>query len=851
MLIFYNFDNLRRRLKPASFLSFCFRMPTSKEIDEETDISLEQTEEDENYCKFRQSLNSMVSKRAKKYKNYSHPCLRKSPDLVGESQIDEDQIINDKDNIKSDKLSVKSSDCKLSDNLIEKMDSLGATKDTNEIRVIHRPPLPPSTSKLIYKQMNLSPSLNEFNQTMKQQQANFNDVIENILSSNANIRDYLRELRKNSELDYLLLSKILEKTLIPKSSVYVQTDEQPAKTFRSVETNTLSPSLSQKQTQTRESRILSYKLLETENLFEKLKIQQNNYQNSNYEIKRTSDLKNEEEPTDESIKQFETNKYEESKYEASKYQSSTNYGKSKYCLDCNQNHQHEQTRSKIIKIKDKFIGSQDKIHLWNNLLQIDNTSEFSEDNSATTTNCTSTKQECYNTTSENQSSTLSDEDQFSVSTRKSTKKSYSSIKSSKSIKSIKDELLSERETDLIDRYKRIKDFKIKYENEKKEFIELRKQFKNLKKKLNDSDKKVKIKNKIEFDNYHQPILKEQTKEQIKEQKKISFNDDDLKFTRFQCEEHFDLPVYETASVGESTVFDGTKEEEDEEQSYLTDSEYSVLDRTNHMMDSKNVEFIDQDDDKRNKQQQLNKQHANQAAAVKTESKILIETTNLKKKEISEISSQTELTKEGVLSRKTQVTNVKKIPVLVPINNLQQFINTKTPEPIITSPSNTTTPSATLQRKSRKKNHQRSNTVEIHSVTPSTTNCSRPTSALDLNQTESPNEQSNELSNAIRRSINGKLANQAGKGKFFTNSYSEGELNAMKKDKHCILNEQLNFGISEPNFMAYDSTAMYDEARQTKRTKHFTVVLRKGMTLLIKTKLNFIYSNRIHHQVIQR
>ena len=44
-------------------------MLQTEEVDEEK-ISLEQNEEDKNYCTVRQSLNSMVEKRAKKYKNY-------------------------------------------------------------------------------------------------------------------------------------------------------------------------------------------------------------------------------------------------------------------------------------------------------------------------------------------------------------------------------------------------------------------------------------------------------------------------------------------------------------------------------------------------------------------------------------------------------------------------------------------------------------------------------------------------------------------------------------------------------------------------------------------------------------
>lgn len=827
-------------------------MPRSKEFnEEEDDFSLEQNEEDENYCTVRQSLDSMVSRRAEKYKNYSHPSLQKSNENLIEDQIETNKVINS-DKI-SDKISDKSSDYfetanSSSSDSTKMMEKTKKTKEstkentTREFRVIHRPPLPPSTSKLIHKQIQ---NFNDF----QMKAPNFNDIIDNILSSNANIREYLRELRKNSELDYLLLSKILEKTLVPKSNVHVQTDQQtPTKTYRSVETNTVSPTLNQKQTQTRESRILSYKLLETENLFEKLKIQNNFTSNSNYEIKRTSDLKIEEEPiTYESTDfggEYETEQF--SKYESTNknYETSS----SKFCTNCNQTH-NEQMRNKTIKIEDKFIGNHDKIHLWNNLLQVDDTSEFSED----TTN-QSIKQET--TASENQSSTLSDDDQFSVSTRKSTKKSYSSIKSTKSIKSIKsstksirsikEQLLSERETDLIDRYNRIKECKLKYECEKKEFIELRKQFKNLRKKLNE-DKKNELKKdrfenkqKLEFDDYHQPIsTKQNQKEPIKEHKKISFND---KYSNgYQCDRHTDLPVYETTSVDDTETFDDTK---DEEESYLTDSEYSVLDRSTNHIDTKNVDFIDQDEnaeelnqinqDKLNESiklnQKMNKQNkeiSNQGA-VRTESKILIETTNLRKKEISEISSQTELTKDGSLSRKTQVTNVKKVPVLVPlINNLQyadspQFneslydngsqFNTKTPEPIITSPISTAaaTPSGIQCKHSRKKH--RSNTVEIHSVTPSTTkSCSRPTSAIDLSH-----QMDDELNN---NTINRSKLNQDN-GKFFTNSYSESELNAMKKDKHYILNEQMNFGISEP-FMAYDST-IYDENKQTKGSKNYSV-----------------------------
>ena len=832
-------------------------MNQTKETDEE--FSLEADEEDENYLKLQQSLNSMVSRRARKYKNYSHPCLRKSTeDLISDqiNQSDLDKVESHSTNNRSADCSThRSSDRKLSFNnssvnsssvnsssvnsssvnspsayntantnsddrsstsnqMMEKTKSTSketSKENTHEYRVIHRPPLPPSTSKLIYKQM---PNLSEF---QANKTPNFNDIIDSILSSNANIKEYLRELRKNSELDYLLLSKILEKTLVAKRTAYVQTDEEPMKTYRSVETNTISPALCQKQTQTRESRILSYKLLETENLFEKLKIQ-NNFTNSNYEIKRTADLRTEEEPNDHEYER-RTEFGNRTQYEERTYESC----RRNCCTNCN-----HRARNRTIKIEDKFSGNEEKINLWNNLLQVDNTSEYSEDNSNVTTN-QSTKQETT-TASENQSM-LSDDDHFSVSTRKS-KKSYSSVKSTKSMK---DELLSERETDLIQRYKRIKDFKSKYEDEKKEFIELRKQFKNLRRKY--VDKKGSKRTKLEFDEYHQPVnkveqsfTKERTlhKEQIKEEKKSSFDyKQPTKYTRFQCEEQFDLPVYETSiDESETTAFDSTNKD-DEENSYLTDSEYSVLDRhldrhTNEQSNknvqadhTKNVEFIDQESSSLN-DCRTNQQIESNQSAVKTESKILIETTNMKKKEISEISSQTELTKDGLLSRKTQVTNVKKVPVLVPIVDHLHHYNNKTPEPIIISPSAATTPSATLQRKSPKRK-QRSNTVEIHSVPPST-NCSRPTSAMDLNH---PGDNKTAHSPTIQNR-SPKLPSQS-KGKFFTNSYSEGELNAMKKDKNSILmNEQLNFGISEP-FMAYDS-AIYDEEerRDNKMSKIYQV-----------------------------
>ena len=925
----------------------------SQEIDDEQ-FSLEQNEEDENYRKFRKSIDSMVSRRATKYKNYSHPCLQKSAEelvptnsganpvsdylvsdypvsqvagsqtsdhsasyhsasdylvsdhpishyLVSDYQArDQDSGADPGDQVSELSVGGEQADESVdpASNSVSRsaMDSLternktakDASKEAKEYRVIHRPPLPPSTSsKLIHSKPS---QFSEF----QVKPPNFVDIIDNILSSNTNIREYLRELRKNSELDYLLLSKILEKTLVPKANVYVQTEPI---SVRSVETNTLSPAVSQKQTQTRESRILSYKLLETENLFEKLKIQ-SNFANSNYEIKRTSDLKLEEEcghfkdhykdqckehykdteyaNGDQPVSQTTSRHFESSKSADFRSSSPGKHQEAKHC-SCS----HEKTT----KAEDKY---RDRIHLWNNLLQVDTTSEFSEDNSTTCKSENQTSQSAkQETISENQSSTLSDDDQFSVSTRKS-RKSYSSIKSTKSvkstkstksIKSIKDELLGEREIDLIERYKRIKDFKLKYECEKKEFIELRKQFKSLKKKL---AREAPSKRTIEFDDYHQPVVRSETsylkerntfKEQIREQKRISFNDEQSKYqTRFECEEQFELPVYETsvADESESTVFEGAKDDE----SYLTDSEYSVLENQNQNSSQNNVqnqnqhnsasnrpdsrsqrvdksvEFIDQDELDRELDgvKNLHRSVTNvnsQQGAVKTESKILIETTNLKKKEISEISSQTELTKEGMLSRKTQVTNVKKVPVLVPIDGLQyadssqfssptqfdrspsrysgthQRYNTKTPEPIITSPTSTAaatpsaTPSATPQRKSRKKH--RSNTIEIHSVTPSTTNCSRPTSAIDLNDEAAQNGRLNGSPPDHYRTS--KLPNQP-KGKFFTNSYSEGELNAMKKDKHCILNEQLNFGISEP-FMAYDST-IYDEEKQTKRSKIYSV-----------------------------
>src|SRR5699024_5096119 len=148
----------------------------------------------------------------------------------------------------------------------------------------------------------------------------------------------------NSELDYLLLSKILEKTLVPKANIYVQTDREPAKSVRSVETQTLSPAVSQKQTQTRESRILSYKLLETENLFEKLKIQ-SNFAGSNYEIKRTSDLKLEEDSAD---------------GEPDVYSSK----REKHCSGCKQHNLHETSKNRTLKIEDKYTANRDRIHLW-------------------------------------------------------------------------------------------------------------------------------------------------------------------------------------------------------------------------------------------------------------------------------------------------------------------------------------------------------------------------------------------------------------------------------------------------------------------------------------------------------
>lgn len=846
----------------------------SEEINDEEPFSLEPNEEDENYCKFRQSIDSMVSRRAKKYKNYSHPCLQKSADdsLVrgADSTLPQSSPGAVERSVSCDRAADEQSADRTSDDPESSTSAameppIGkATKDAaketskGEYRVIHRPPLPPSTSS---KLMHAGKQPNQFASSEFQVKApNFNDIIDTILSSNANIREYLRELRKNSELDYLLLSKILEKTLVPKANVYVQTDREPAKSVRSVETNTLSPSVSQKQTQTRESRILSYKLLETENLFEKLKIQ-SNFAGSNYEIKRTSDLKLEEDSAD-----GETDVYSNKR--------------EKHCSGCNQHGLHETSKNRTLKIEDKYTANRDRIHLWNNLLQVDNTSEFSEDNSNATNQ--SSKQET--TASENQSSTLSDDDQFSVSTRKS-KKSYSSIKSTKSVKStksirsIKDELLGERESDLIERYKRIKDCKLKYECEKREFIELRKQFKNLKKKLAGEQKRAsspKARRTIEFDDYHQPIASSESyrkerstfKEQIREQKRISFNEDDQPKgqSRFECEEQFDLPVYETSVADESeatTAFEGAKDEDDDD-SYLTDSEYSVLDnhligqrpdgRANRTDPTKTVEFVDQQGSElenaaKNSLHQnslhqnslhqniTNVNSINQQGAVKTESKILIETTNLKKKEISEISSQTELTQDGTLSRRTQVTNTKKVPVLVPIDSLQyadssqfssptpfedrshhqQQYNTKTPEPIISSPTSTAaaTPSTTPARKSRKKH--RSSTVEIHSVTPSTANCSRPNSAIDLNA--EAEEAHVNARDHYANTASTKLPNQP-KGKFFTNSYSEGELNAMKKDKHCILSEQLNFGISEP-FMAYDS-AIYEDNKQAKKSKIYSV-----------------------------
>lgn len=810
-------------------------MPQTKETDEK--ISLDKNEEDDDYFTVRQGLDSMVSRRAKKYKNYSHPCLQKSTENLISSDINSDKFSESNSSSNKHKANDKT-DAKImdkSDTMMEKssLSSSKTTKETSkenketvrEYRVIHRPPLPPNSSYKLIK--------TNFSELNQHKPPNFNDLIDNILSSNTNIREYLRELRKNSELDYLLLSKILEKTLVSKSNAYVQTDQEPTKQFRTVETNTTNPHLSNKQTQTRESRILSYKLLETENLFEKLKIQ-NNF-NSNYEIRRTSDLRKLEESNS---KDYESH-YEETKFqkENKRFESTGNY-----CLDCNQ--AHDQTRNKTIKIEDKFIGNQDKIQLWNNLLQIDNTSEYSEDNSQITS--INSKQD--NTTelsvSENQS-TLSDDDQFSVSTRKS-KKSYSSIKSvksSKSVKStkstkrIKNEVLNQRENDLIEKYKRIKDFKSKYETEKQEFLELKKQFKNLRKKL---------KNKNDFDNYQTREDLQNKSSSAKEQKKISFNEfnkenNQPKYTRFQCEEHYGLPECETTSVDESeTTGFGDNDMKEDEESYLTDSEYSIIDRQQN--DNKNVEFID---DCQPNCQNLKDNQSNQST-VKTESKILIETTNLKKKEISEISSQTELTKDGFLSRKTQVINVKKVPVLVPTINYDEVnqFNTKTPEPIVISPTSTpNTPSATLQRKSNRKKH-RSNTVEIHSVTPSTNPSTRPTSAIDLTQVD---QQTNETYKHLNKNKSpippSQMPNQT-KGKFFTNSYSESELNSMKKDKNFILNEQLNFGISEP-FMAYDSNIYEDRHEDNKSSnKLFAVNINLYFYFLILNSIAKFYHFQI-------
>lgn len=225
--------------------------------------------------------------------------------------------------------------------------------------------------------------------------------------------------------------------------------------------------------------------------------------------------------------------------------------------------------------------------------------------------------------------------------------------------------------------------------------------------------------------------------------------------------------------------------------------------------------------------------------VRTQSTILIEMGDHRSKECAEISSRTELTREGALCRKTSVTSRTTQPshpnvtaATAEYDQRQSFSNVRSPQPIVTSPPTTaaTTPSATLRRGQRlpRASSSMSNKDQqgfsIHSMPVSPVPpISRCDSALDLpdSECESPFDSKSPLNDPRSRSSSKMTASpnrpmhssSASTATGLGPAYSESALHTNSAPSQSVnLNDRIQMGISAPS-VSFDSPLFHSNDSQ--------------------------------------
>jgi hypothetical protein len=692
----------------------------------------------------------------------------------------------------------------------------------SEPRVFHRPPLPPTarsrspasgspTSPFQLSQVMQSPTASTSGRNSptgaKSVVPQFT-TIEQILANDQSIRLYLKQLRQHSELDYQLLSRVLSLSLVDKTDVESQTDALTA-TVALLSTATQTSSVCQhKETQTRESRILSSKLLEAEHMLENFRLHQ---LDSALPAHGTASTR----PSEPQLNETE---------------------RAQLLRNLIQMNVHETSR--VVE-----APSRDELHVARPILI-----DWPNDS---------------NPVAVQTNDLLSDLDSLSTMDTSAPDLYYQSLASERHVNAEYRKLRRyldkyERQRAKLEQFEQLERMHQQMSEVEQEEVMCNGDCGLMQSELDDANEPCRMVRlssgqTLQFDEYHQPIVESddidhRSNSQQGPVKRVRLPEqqhqvDQVRIVEEDVDESNDEP-HEMRSTHDH--FHGSSKEsgdeahlvddQDEEDADEADRDNAEEEQLNSMLIVPD-QFQDHDCDRQgqhslvmNKTRLQSPASVNRFAApcVRTQSTILIEMGDNRGKECAEISSRTELTREGALCRKTSVTsrmiqspNESINPMVTDSTRYANaYANVRSPQPIITSPPTTaaTTPSATLRRgqqatglsSSASSYHERPDGrgVTIHSVPVSPLPpISRCDSALDLpdSGSESPFPSSATLNGKHRVSSVSSHTGHPGSTSTRPNSsglapaYSESALHTNAPGVTAgTLNDHIQMGISAPS-----------------------------------------------------